>query len=92
MDSQGCNTKNEKMKHIAIKFWDKYAQAVKIGGLILVLIVAFRFLVKDALPYYSFDPNVFGRLWESKWWLIGHIGGGTFGIAHWSVPIQYPLP
>lgn len=40
-----------------------------------------KFVIKDALPYFGFDSEVFGRFLEYKWSLIGHISGGLLAIV-----------
>jgi uncharacterized membrane protein len=40
-----------------------------------------NFVIKDALPYFGFDPEVFGRFLEYKWALIGHVSGGLLAIV-----------
>ncbi|GAA0877461.1 hypothetical protein GCM10009119_04290 [Algoriphagus jejuensis] len=47
---------------------------------ILVILFAGRFIVKDALPYYGMDEEVFGRFWNWKWPLIGHVSGGLIAL------------
>ncbi|VAV86192.1 hypothetical protein MNBD_BACTEROID02-228 [hydrothermal vent metagenome] len=46
-----------------------------------VLIFGAKFVIKDALPYFGFDPEVFGRFLEYKWALIGHVSGGLLAIT-----------
>ena len=40
-----------------------------------------RFIVKDALPYFGFEEDIFGRFWNVKWSLIGHISGGLLALV-----------
>ncbi|NND06553.1 MAG: DUF2306 domain-containing protein [Saprospiraceae bacterium] len=47
---------------------------------IFLIVFAGRFVVKDALPYYGFSEEVFGRFWEFKWSLIGHVSGGLLAL------------
>ena len=46
-------------------------------------IIAFgaKFVIRDALPYFGFNPDVFGYYWDYKWSLIGHISGGLLAIT-----------
>lgn len=48
------------------------------GGVILT---ALFFIVTNALPYFGFDPEVFGRYWPYRFILIGHVGGGILGLV-----------
>jgi len=45
-------------------------------------IIAFggKFVIKDALPYFGFNPDTFGNYWDYRWSLIGHISGGMLAI------------
>ena len=40
-----------------------------------------RFIVKDALPYFGFEEDLFGRYWNVRWSLIGHISGGLLALV-----------
>ena len=52
------------------------------AGIVLFLFVfAGRFIVKDALPYFGFEKETFGRFWDFKWPLIGHISGGLIALV-----------
>jgi len=48
-----------------------------------LFIIAFggKFVLRDALPYFGFDQETFGRWWDFKWALIGHISGGLLAIT-----------
>lgn len=54
-----------------------------------LFLIAFagRFVIKDALPYFGFTEDVFGRFWNYKWSLIGHVSGGL--VALLIGPIQF---
>lgn len=39
-----------------------------------------KFVLHDALPYFGFEEEVFGRFWVMKWPLIGHISGGLIAL------------
>ncbi len=54
---------------------------LKIAFWIFLVVFAARFVIRDALPYFGFSEDVFGRFWEMKWWLTGHITGGLLAIA-----------
>ncbi len=50
-------------------------------GWAFLIVFGGKFVIKDALPYFGFDPEVFGRFSEVKWSLIGHISGGLLAIV-----------
>lgn len=48
---------------------------------IFLILFAGRFVMNDALPYFGFDEEVYGRFWGMKWPLIGHVSGGLIGLT-----------
>ena len=54
---------------------------------LFLIVFAGRFIIKDALPYFGFNEDVFGRWWEYKWSLIGHVSGGLMALI--IGPIQF---
>lgn len=48
---------------------------------IFLLALAGKFIIKDALPFFGFEQEVFGRYWDIKWWLIGHVAGGLLALV-----------
>ncbi len=48
---------------------------------IFLILFAGRFVLNDALPYFGFDEEVFGRFWGMKWTLIGHVSGGLVALS-----------
>lgn len=46
-----------------------------------LLFFAGKFVIVEALPYFGFDEEVYGRFWGMKWPLIGHISGGLLGLV-----------
>ncbi|RPA68633.1 DUF2306 domain-containing protein [Cyclobacteriaceae bacterium YHN15] len=46
-----------------------------------LIIFAGKFVINDALPYFGFDEEVYGRFWIMKWPLIGHISGGLIALT-----------
>ena len=54
---------------------------LKVAFWIFLIVFAARFVIRDALPYFGFSEDVFGRFWDMKWWLTGHITGGLLAIA-----------
>ena len=53
----------------------------RIGLTILLILFAGKFVINDALPYYGFDKETFGRYWNFRWPLIGHISGGLLALV-----------
>lgn len=47
----------------------------------ILIFFAGKFAVVEALPYFGFDEEVFGRFWTMKWPLIGHITGGLIALV-----------
>jgi uncharacterized membrane protein len=45
-----------------------------------ILLFGGKFVLRDALPYFGFDEEVFGRYWDFKWTLIGHVSGGMLAL------------
>lgn len=45
-----------------------------------LIVFAARFVLKDAFPYFGLSEEVFGRYWEVKWTLIGHISSGIVAL------------
>ena len=54
---------------------------LRFGLTILLILYAGKFIINDALPYFGFDKVTFGRYWNFKWSLIGHISGGLLALA-----------
>jgi uncharacterized membrane protein len=46
-----------------------------------LIIFAGKFVINDALPYFGFEKEVYGRFWIMKWPLIGHISGGLIALT-----------
>ena len=46
-----------------------------------IILFGGKFVLRDALPYFGFDPEHFGHWWDFKWALIGHISGGLLAIT-----------
>jgi hypothetical protein len=46
-----------------------------------LIVFAGKFILQDALPYFGFEEEVFGRFWRMKWPLIGHISGGLLALV-----------
>ncbi len=54
---------------------------VKAAITVILILFAGKFVVKDALPYFGLDQEQFGRYWDVKWLLVGHISGGIVALA-----------
>jgi uncharacterized membrane protein len=54
---------------------------LRVAIVILLILFAGKFVVNDALPYYRFTKEAFGRYWNLKWSLIGHISSGIIALA-----------
>ena len=46
-----------------------------------LIILAGKFILQDALPYFGFDEEGYGRFWRMRWPLIGHITGGLLALV-----------
>lgn len=53
------------------------------AGLLLVL----RFWVKDALPYFEFTAESYGRFWANSGWVLAHVIGGSAALL--MGPLQF---
>jgi len=53
---------------------------VRLVIVLLLIVFAGKFVVQHALPYFGFDKEAFGRYWNFKWPLIGHISGGIVAL------------
>lgn len=54
---------------------------LRFGLTIFLILFSGKFVINDALPYFGFDKEIFGRYWDYKWPLIGHISGGLLALA-----------
>lgn len=59
----------------------KLKSYISFGLTILLILFAGKFVINDALPYFGFAKETFGRYWDYKWPLIGHISGGLLALA-----------
>jgi uncharacterized membrane protein len=69
------------MKQVNIFSLSKPASYINLilwAGLILF---AGKFVFNNALPYFGFEEEAFGRWWNYKWTLIGHISGGLLALT-----------
>ena len=48
---------------------------------LLLILLAGKFVIKNALPYFGFNKETFGDYWDYKWPLIGHISGGLIALT-----------
>lgn len=75
MKQSSIFTLSKPMAYLTLTFW------------IFLIVFAGRFVFRDALPYFGFDEEIFGRFWDYKWSLIGHVSGGF--VALLIGPIQF---
>jgi Predicted membrane protein (DUF2306) len=54
---------------------------VRLVVVLLLVVFAGKFVIHDALPYFGFDKQTFGRYWNVKWSLIGHISCGIIALV-----------
>jgi uncharacterized membrane protein len=54
---------------------------IKMAFWAFLILFGARFIAKDALPYLGFEEDIFGRFWNVKWSLIGHISGGLLALV-----------
>jgi uncharacterized membrane protein len=54
---------------------------IRLAVWIFLIIFAGRFIIKDALPYFGLNEEVFRRFWGVRWWLVGHVAGGILALA-----------
>lgn len=65
---------------INLQLIQKPKSFLTLGIVIFLFLFAGRFIVKDAFPYFGLDKETFGRYWDYKWPLIGHISGGLLAL------------
>ncbi len=53
---------------------------LKYAAVLLLAVLAVKFIFKNAIPYFGFNQETFGRYWNFKWGLIGHISGGLIAL------------
>lgn len=46
-----------------------------------LFLFAGKFVLNDAIPYFGFNEEVYGRFWGMKWPLIGHVSGGLIALV-----------
>jgi len=54
---------------------------VRAGIVLFLILFAGKFVVHDALPYFGLDQETFGRFWNYKWALIGHVSSGLIALV-----------
>ena len=57
------------------------ASYLKLVAWAFLTVFAGNFIIKDALPYFDLQQDYFGRFWNVKWWLVGHITGGLLALV-----------
>lgn len=69
------------MDKLILSTQPKPTSYLRFGLTIFLILFAGKFVINDALPYFGFDKEAFGRYWNFKWPLIGHISGGLLALA-----------
>ena len=46
----------------------------------MLFLIALNF-ISGELKYYRLEEETFGKFWEVKWWLIGHLSGGILALV-----------
>ncbi|WP_242156403.1 DUF2306 domain-containing protein [Aestuariivivens sediminis] len=69
------------MKQLNLKTLFRPKSYVTLIAWIFLILFAGKFVIKDALPYFGFNPEVFGRLWDFKWSLFGYVSGGLVALS-----------
>ncbi len=59
----------------------KVVLALKAVFWLLICGFSLKFIIQNALPYFSLDAAVLGRWFDYKWWLISHISGGLLALV-----------
>ena len=65
-------------KLIALQQRQSYIRLVVV---LFLIVFAGKFVIQHAIPYFGFDKETFGRYWNYKWPLIGHISGGIIALV-----------
>jgi hypothetical protein len=60
-----------------VHHWRQWLAWLTWGVLILL---AWRFITRDALRYFDLDEATFGRFWPRRMWLLPHIAGGMLAL------------
>lgn len=47
---------------------------------LFLFVFAGNYIVKDALQYFGLSEDIYGRFWDAKWSLIGHVTGGLLAL------------
>ena len=62
-------------------FFIRVKPYLKVCLTIFLILFAGKFLLRDALPFFWFNKQTFGRFWNFKWSLIGHISCGITALV-----------
>ncbi|MDE3235285.1 MAG: DUF2306 domain-containing protein [Bacteroidota bacterium] len=54
---------------------------IRLGFTIFLIVLAGKFVISNALPYFGFQKERLGSYWEDRWALIAHISGGLLALA-----------
>ncbi len=72
---------NHQMKQSSIFSLSERYSHIRLIAWVFLVVFAGRFILKDALPYFGFEEAIFGKWWNYKWTLIGHISGGLLALT-----------
>ena len=50
------------------------------SGWTIILILGVWFLTTVAFKYFLFSETVYERFWDIKWWVLGHVLGGSLAL------------
>lgn len=57
------------------------------GGWVILIYLGYRFLVRDALKYLEYTPEVYRRFWSVRWALVAHVAAASVGLI--LAPLQF---
>ena len=57
----------------------------------LAAIIALYFILTEVTPYLVFNEATYGGYWSVRWWLAGHLAGGTLAllIGPWQMSTRF---
>lgn len=64
----------------ALKPKNTYIMSILGFTLLLALLILAIYFIISELKYYGLDKKIFGRFWNFRWWLIGHVSGGILAL------------
>lgn len=60
---------------------DKRAKVLSPLLLLFILIIGLWFIATNALQYFDISQEAYGRFWDFKIWLFGHVIGGMIALV-----------